>query len=165
MRYSNSSIYYILLVEDEASHVEIARRNLIDTLVPHRLIHVEDGQAALDYLHRDNEFSDFESYAIPDLILLDLHLPKVHGLEVLRRIQANKNLSKIPTVVLTTSAAPSDIDIVYGLGATGYQIKPISARNLKSLLGILFPLADLEPSCHRQGLSSSDYENHGRRLP
>ncbi len=129
----NAPPLFILLVEDEKCHAEIARRSLIEALVPHRLIHVEDGQAALDYLHRESCFKDVESDVLPDLIFLDLHLPKVDGLEVLRRIQDNKNLRKIPTIVLTTSANSSDKDIAYRLGAAGYHIKPVNSKSLKAI--------------------------------
>ena len=81
----------ILLVEDEPAHAEIVRRTLEAFPSAHRLVHVEDGQMALDYLFGAN------SGSLPDLILLDLRLPKVDGLEVLRQIQANGTLKNIPT--------------------------------------------------------------------
>ena len=81
---SGENALSILLVEDDPSHAEIARRNLNSSSVIHRLIHVEDGQAALDYLLREYGVTDYASDVPPDLILLDLHMPKMGGLEVLR---------------------------------------------------------------------------------
>jgi CheY-like chemotaxis protein len=127
----------ILLVEDEPAHAEIVRRSLHDSSAAHRLTHVEDGQAALDYLNRENDFADLVSAPLPDLILLDLNMPKLGGLEVLRKIQGDEELRKIPSVVLTTSASPADIDAAYRLGATGYQIKPISPEGFTTLLASL----------------------------
>ena len=117
----------ILLVEDEPAHAEIVRRNLAALPVAHRLIHVEDGQLALDYL--------FTRPTPPlDLILLDLRLPKVDGLEVLRRIHEDDDMSKIPVVVLTTSAADSDLVTAFHLGAKRYQLKPGNFASYAELL-------------------------------
>lgn len=114
----------ILLVEDDAAHAEIVRRSLADLRVANRLIHVEDGQAALDYLMASDEPRAADK-PLPDLILLDLRLPKVDGHEVLRRIKHDELLKRIPTVVLTTSAAESDLMKAYEGGAGSYLVKPI----------------------------------------
>ena len=119
----------ILLVEDEPAHAEIVRRTLEAFPSAHRLVHVEDGQMALDYLFGANPG------ALPDLILLDLRLPKVDGLEVLRQIQANGTLKNIPIVVLTTSAADSDLETAFHLGAVSYQLKPVTFEGYTELLG------------------------------
>ena len=116
----------ILLVEDEPAHAEIVRRNLNIFPAAHRIVHVEDGQLALDYL--------FGSGPPPDLILLDLRLPKVDGLEVLRQIQASETLKTIPTVVLTTSAADEDLAAAFRLGAMSYQLKPVTFEGYTELL-------------------------------
>jgi len=130
----NESTLSILLVEDDPSHAEIARRNLLRSSIIHRLIHVEDGQAALDYLKRKNRISDFASESRPDLILLDLNMPKMGGIEVLRRIQENSNLNRIPIVVMTTSSATVDISAAHRLGASGYLTKPVSPECFTELL-------------------------------
>jgi len=115
----------ILLVEDDAAHAEIVRRSLADFRIANRLIHVEDGQAALDYLMTDGDEPRDVGKPLPDLILLDLRLPKVDGHEVLRRIKHDELLKRIPTVVLTTSAAESDMMKAYEGGAGSYLVKPI----------------------------------------
>ena len=118
----------ILLVEDEPAHAEIVRRNLSIFPAAHRIVHVEDGQLALDYLFGANPGPP------PDLILLDLRLPKVDGLEVLRQIQASETLRTIPTVVLTTSAADEDLASAFRLGAMSYQLKPVTFEGYTELL-------------------------------
>ena len=118
----------ILLVEDEPAHAEIVRRNLDVFPSSHRLVHVEDGQMALDYLF------GAAPGGLPDLILLDLRLPKVDGLEVLRQIQASGTLKNIPTVVLTTSAADADLAAAFRLGAVSYQLKPVTFEGYTELL-------------------------------
>ena len=115
----------ILLVEDDPAHAEIVQRCLQDYLVGNLLIHVEDGQQALDYLYRREEFIDPEGSPRPNLILLDLRLPKVDGLEVLETIKADPDLCAIPVVILTTSAAETDMVRAYKHHANSYLVKPV----------------------------------------
>ena len=112
----------ILLVEDDPAHAEITRRNLDASGIAHRLIHLDDGQAALDYLFRRGRFQNPSETPRPHLILLDLRLPKVEGLEVLRRVKGDDALREVPVVVLTTSAAPADIADAYRHSASSYLI-------------------------------------------
>ncbi len=116
----------ILLVEDDPAHAEIVVRNLEDFRVANRIFHVEDGQAALDYLRREGAYADREVSPRPDLILLDLRLPKVDGLEVLARIKEDPDLRSIRVVVLTTSDAEADVEKVYACGAGSYLVKPVN---------------------------------------
>jgi CheY-like chemotaxis protein len=124
----------ILLVEDDLAHAEIVRRNLADFRVANRLLHVEDGQAALDYLRREGKFAGADLAPRPDLVLLDLRLPKVDGLEVLRRMRADEDLRGIPVVVLTTSAAESDMVKAYEGGAGSYLVKPVNFEKFARLM-------------------------------
>ena len=124
----------ILLVEDDPAHAEIVRRNLKDFRVANRIYHVEDGQAALDYLFHQADYADPQSSPQPQLILLDLRLPKVDGLEVLRRIKEDNDLKRIPTVVLTTSDAESDLITAYGNGAGSYLVKPVDFEKFTKLM-------------------------------
>ena len=124
----------ILLVEDDPAHAEIVRRNLTEFRVANRIIHVEDGQAALDYLFRQAGYEDPQANPRPDLILLDLRLPKVDGLEVLRRIKKDAELKRIPTVVLTTSAAEVDMVQAYENGAGSYLVKPVDFDKFTKLM-------------------------------
>jgi CheY-like chemotaxis protein len=126
----------ILLVEDDPAHAEIVRRNLADFRVGNRIIHVEDGQAALDYLFREGPYTDPQANPRPDLILLDLRLPKVDGLEVLRRIKEDAELKPIPTVVLTTSAAEKDMVQAYENGAGSYLLKPVDFEKFTKLMKV-----------------------------
>ncbi len=124
----------IMLVEDDVGHAEIVRRNFEDCRVANRIVPVTDGQAALDYLFRVDGYTDTVAYPMPNMILLDLRLPKVDGLEVLRRIKADEHLRQIPVVVLTTSEAESDRTKAYGYGANSYLVKPVSFEKFAHLL-------------------------------
>jgi two-component system response regulator len=124
----------ILLVEDDPAHAEIVRRNLGDFRVANQIVHVEDGQAALDYLFRQGAYADPTSSPRPDLILLDLRLPKVDGLEVLDRLKASDELSLIPTIVLTTSSAETDLLNAYSRGAVSYLVKPVDFDKFTKLM-------------------------------
>lgn len=115
----------ILLVEDDPAHAEIVLRNLTNLRERVRCIaHLSDGQQALDYLHREGEHRDPRSSPRPDLVLLDLRLPRVDGFEVLRRMKASNDVSHIPVVVLSTSDAEGDITTAYEKGACSYLVKP-----------------------------------------
>lgn len=124
----------ILLVEDDLAHAEIVRRNLKDFRVANEIVHIEDGQAALDYLTHKGAYADPQASPRPHLILLDLRLPKVDGLEVLRRIKEDEDLKSIPTVVLTTSNTESDMTKAYENGAGSYLVKPVDFEKFAKLM-------------------------------
>lgn len=124
----------ILLVEDEEAHAEIVRRNFESCRMANQLIHVSDGQSALDYLYRRNGFSQPEKSPRPGIILLDLRLPKVDGLEVLKTIKADPNLSAIPVVILTTSKAEADMVKAYDHHANSYLVKPVDFAQFQALM-------------------------------
>jgi len=124
----------IMLVEDDLAHAEIVRRNLEDFRVANRIVHVTDGQAALDYLFRRNGYADAAANPHPSLILLDLRLPKVDGMEVLRQIKENEELKNISVVVLTTSSAESDMTNAYTHGACSYLVKPVDFEKFTKLM-------------------------------
>lgn len=124
----------ILLVEDDMAHAEIVRRNLEDFRVANTIVHVTDGQAALDYLFQRNGYADATANPQPSLILLDLRLPRVDGLDVLRIIKSDEKLRLIPVVVLTTSEAESDMVSAYGYGAGSYLVKPVDFEKFTQLL-------------------------------
>ena len=127
----------ILLVEDDPAHVEIVRRNLAENRVANRLMHVADGQAALDYLYRRAEFQDEAQSPRPGLILLDLRLPKVDGLDVLQTIKSDAGVSCIPVVILTTSAAEADLVNAYDSHANSYLVKPVDFTQFVRLMECL----------------------------
>ena len=127
----------ILLVEDDPAHAEIVRRNFVNFRMANQLIHVADGQEALDYLFRRGDFPDPDKSPRPTLILLDLRLPKVDGLEVLKTIKADAELARIPVVVLTTSSAEVDMAKAYGNHANSYLVKPVDFPQFLKLMDAL----------------------------
>lgn len=124
----------ILMVEDDEGHAEIVRRNFETCRMANHLIHVADGQAALDYLYQRNEFSDPTKSPRPGVILLDLRLPKVDGLEVLKTIKADPKLHAIPVVILTTSSAETDMVRAYDCHANSYLVKPVDFTQFTQLM-------------------------------
>jgi CheY-like chemotaxis protein len=127
----------ILLIEDDPAHAEIVRRNFESIGIANILKHVSDGEAALDYLFHNNAFSDPASSPRPGLILLDLRLPKVDGLQVLKTIKADPDLNNIPVVVLTTSASEADIAMAYTNNVNSYLVKPADFGQFSELLKTL----------------------------
>ena len=124
----------ILLVEDDPAHTEIIKRTFEESRLANRLISVEDGQAALDYLHRKGSYHDAVKFPMPNLILLDLRLPKVDGLEVLKIIKSDQKLTGIPVVILTTSDAESDMVKAYEWHANSYLVKPVDFTQFNKLM-------------------------------
>ena len=112
----------ILLVEDSETDAELTLEALQQGKLKNIVHHVKDGEEALRYLRREGEF---ESALRPDLILLDLNMPRVDGKEVLRQIRADEVLKVIPVVVLTTSSHDKDILESYDLAANSYIVKPV----------------------------------------
>lgn len=112
----------VLLVEDDPGDVMMTREAFDEHKLHNRLSVVNDGVAALAYLRREDEYAEA---ARPDLILLDLNLPRVDGLEVLSEIKNDASLCQIPVVVLTTSQAEEDILRSYQLHANAYVAKPV----------------------------------------
>lgn len=115
----------ILLVEDDPAHAEIVKRNFETSRLANRLIHVADGQAALDYVYRRGSFGDKSASPRPGLILLDLRLPKIDGLDVLRVLKSDPLFATIPIVILTTSAAERDMAQAYESNVNSYLVKPV----------------------------------------
>jgi CheY-like chemotaxis protein len=124
----------ILLVEDDPAHTEIIKRTFEESRLANRLLSVEDGQAALDYLHRKGKYHDDVNFPMPNLILLDLRLPKVDGLEVLKTVKADNTLNNIPVVILTTSSAESDMVKAYEWHANSYLVKPVDFTQFNKLM-------------------------------
>ena len=124
----------ILLVEDNEDHAELVRRNLHDSKVANRLFHVEHGEAALDYLQNHGQYADPSAFPRPHLVLLDLRLPRIDGLEVLSQIKSHPELRRIPVVVLTTSDAERDVALAYERNANSYLTKPVDFAQFSRLL-------------------------------
>jgi CheY-like chemotaxis protein len=112
----------ILLVEDNPGDARLARQGLLQCKMPHDLHVVDDGVKAMAFLNREGEYA---SAVRPQLILLDLNLPKKDGREVLREIKQHEELKTIPVIILTTSSAERDINRTYSLHANSYITKPL----------------------------------------
>jgi two-component system, chemotaxis family, response regulator Rcp1 len=121
----------ILLVEDNPGDVRLTREALKDAKVANTLHVVEDGVSALDFLHRLPPFSDVPR---PDLILLDLNLPRKNGREVLAEIKSDDKLKSIPVVILTTSQAEEDVLRAYNLHANCYITKPVDFTQFTTIV-------------------------------
>jgi two-component system response regulator len=120
---TNSKI--ILLVEDNPSDVALTQRALEKARIANELVVAEDGQEALDYLWGAGAHTGRDAAEVPALVLLDLKLPKVPGLEVLRRIRADARTKRLPVVILTTSKEEQDVAAGYDLGVNSYIRKPV----------------------------------------
>jgi len=103
----------IMLIEDNIDHAELVVRTLENHLIPNRVHHFQDGQSALDYLFRQGEFSGSTETQRPHVILLDLRLPRIEGIDVLKTIKEDADLKSIPVIVLTTSETEKDIAKAY----------------------------------------------------
>lgn len=137
----------ILLVEDNPSDIGLTKRAMEKSHIVNELIVAEDGQEALDYLFGGGTYADSNANSLPALVLLDLKLPKIDGLEVLRQIRADQRTSRLPVVILTSSKEEQDVAKSYDLKANSYILKPVDfAQFLQSVeqLGIYW-LAMNEP--------------------
>jgi len=115
----------ILLIEDNPIDAELTMRSLKEANFVNKLYWVKDGQEGLDFLYRTDAYAARDDDDHPKLILLDLKMPKVNGIEVLQRIKSDERLRSIPVVVMTSSNEQSDITESYQLGANGYVVKPV----------------------------------------
>ena len=115
----------ILLVEDNPRDAELTIRALKKKNLANHLYHVEDGVEALDFLFGRGKYSGRDSSDMPKVVLLDLKLPRVNGLEVLSTMKSDQRTQTIPVVIVTSSAEDPDIQTAYQLGANSYVLKPV----------------------------------------
>lgn len=115
----------ILLIEDNMNDAELTIRALRKGNINNNLIHLKDGAEALEFLFGKGSFERRDTSSKPKVILLDLKMPKMDGLEVLTQIKANEDTKPIPVVVLTSSKEHPDIKRAYALGANSYIVKPV----------------------------------------
>jgi len=127
----------ILLIEDNPSDIGLTQRALAKSHIANELVVIEDGQEALDYLFATGLYADRDATNLPTLVLLDIKLPRVDGLEVLRQIRANQTTSRLPVVILTTSKEEQDIGQSYDLGANSYIRKPVDFTQFVQSVGHL----------------------------
>lgn len=124
----------ILLIEDNLDHKELIMRSMKEHRVANQIVHLNDGEEALDYLMHRGRFSDPVTSPRPHLILLDLRLPKIDGLEVLREIKEAEDTRRIPVVIITTSEADKDVARAYDYRANSYLVKPIGIDHFRHLI-------------------------------
>lgn len=138
----------ILLVEDSMEDAEMTVRALKKVNLANRLIHLEDGQEALDYLFGEGRFADRDLSKQPKVILLDIKMPRVDGIEALRRIKLNENTRRIPVVIMTSSGEEKDMLASYSLGVNSYVVKPVDFESFAkavSELGLYWLLTNQTP--------------------
>ena len=121
----------ILLVEDNPSDADLTRRALAKGHISNELVVVEDGQEALDYLRGEGAYTGRQISETPAVILLDLKLPRVSGLEVLRLIRADARIRRVPVVILTSSKEEEDVGTGYDLGVNSYVRKPVDFKEFQ----------------------------------
>lgn len=123
----------VMLVEDNRDHAELVMRTLSDHSIDNQIIHFDNGQTVLDYLLVQGEYAD-KPCPRPHIILLDLRLPRVDGLELLEIVKSSVSLRAIPIVVLTSSRAERDITRAYDKHVNSYLIKPIGHDEFSNLM-------------------------------
>src|SRR6266496_1246325 len=144
----------ILLVEDNFNDAELTLRALKRRNLANRLVHVKDGAEALDFILGKGAYAGRDITQHPKVILLDLKLPKVDGLEVLRALKASERTRNIPVVVLTSSAEQRDVIDSYQLGVNSYIVKPVDFENFSKAvtdLGCYWVLLNRPPEEPAQG--------------
>ncbi len=129
--------YDIILVEDNPEDAELMVRSLQKNHLANKLIVLEDGEQALNYIFCKGEYKGRDSGELPNVIFLDLKLPKVHGLEVLEQVKSNDKTKKIPIVIVTSSKEDPDIEAAYRLGANSYVVKPVDFDKFKKTINQL----------------------------
>ncbi|MCD6013190.1 MAG: response regulator [Flavipsychrobacter sp.] len=138
----------ILLVEDNPHDAELTIRALKKNNLANNIIHLKDGSEAIDYLFNEGIYAGEETFPKPKAILLDLKMPKVNGIEVLRRVKSDERTKFIPVIVLTSSNEDPDVSKCYELGVNSYIVKPVGFEGfLKAVseLGMYWLLLNQPP--------------------
>jgi CheY-like chemotaxis protein len=138
----------VLLVEDNPRDADLALRALKKHNLANKVVHAKDGQEALDFLFCQGAYAG-RGNGMPRVVLLDLKLPKVDGIEVLRRIRGSEQMQRMPVVVLTSSHEEQDVIAAYGLGVNSYIVKPVEFENFVeavSTLGFYWLLLNEPPA-------------------
>ena len=135
--FANGEPVVILLVEDDEAHAKLMLRSFEEQRIANRIVHVPDGETAIDYLFRRGDYAEPESSPRPHLILLDIRLPGIDGLEVLREVKASRELSPIPVVIITSSQAERDMTVAYEEHVNSYLLKPLDFKKFQQLMNDL----------------------------
>lgn len=131
---SGREVFTFLLVEDDPAHAELIKRGFQDLERHHQIIHLSDGEAALDYLFRRGRYADESLSPRPHVVLLDIRLPRKSGFDVLKEVKADPRLRSIPIVVLSTSNAREDAVHAYQLHANSFIVKQTDFNTFSALI-------------------------------
>lgn len=126
----------IVLIEDDIDDVEILQEALENENVSYSISILKDGGAAEQFCET--------SRTLPDIIVMDFNLPRVHGREVIKMIRANKRFAKVPILILSTSSSKEDIDFAYNAGADSYQVKPATVDGIKDTIATILELCKVK---------------------
>ncbi len=126
---------HILVAEDDTTDAFFLQRAFKRTGIPITLHFVRDGQEVLDYLQGEGKFADRQTHPLPQLVLLDLNMPRLDGFDVLKWVRQQPQLSRLVIVIFSASDEARDINRAYGLGANSYIVKPHSMEELMRLVG------------------------------
>jgi CheY-like chemotaxis protein len=146
----NGEPLIILLVEDNPDHAELIMRSFEEHRILNQIMHVMDGAEALDYLFHKGAYTDPKTSPQPHVILLDLRLPKIDGLEVLEQIKSSECLLRIPVVALTSSESERDMAGAYNRHVNSYLVKPVDFEKFGKLmddLGFYWLAWNRKPCC------------------
>ncbi|MEZ7890694.1 MAG: response regulator [Candidatus Wallbacteria bacterium] len=132
------SDFVIMLVEDDLDQAELIKVCFEENNIPCKIVHTIDGEDAIDYLTAQKKYSDRINYPFPDLILLDLKLPKVDGIDVLKFIKNHVELVATPVIMFTSSQNEKDIEQAYINHANSYIVKPLGYNSLSNFVNSLF---------------------------
>lgn len=138
----------ILLIEDNMNDAELTIRALKKNNLANKLVHLKDGAEAIDFMFAEGNYFSRKVENVPKVILLDLKMPKVNGIEVLKKIKADERTKKIPVVILTSSNEDPDIQECYRLGVNSYVVKPVQFEQfVKSVseLGLYWMILNQPP--------------------
>jgi CheY-like chemotaxis protein len=152
----------ILLVEDRGDDILVVLRAFEHAGLKNRVIVCRDGEEAIQYLNGDGVFANRKEYPLPDLILLDLKMPKIDGFGVLRWLKSHPQLKRIVTVVLTLSSELKDVNAAYQLGANSFMVKPDDFSNVAAMSKVLkdyWLLGNKAPSIVRRSDTASSSES------
>jgi two-component system, response regulator len=139
----------ILLVEDNESDAKLTLRTLKKNNLCNTIIHLTDGAEALEFIFARGKYSERSVANKPKLILLDLKMPKVSGIEVLQQIKSDERTRTIPVIIMTSSKEDADINTCYSMGVNSYVVKPVGFQNFSKAvvdLGIFWMLVNQEPT-------------------
>lgn len=139
----------ILLVEDNPEEAQLAIRSFKKSNLANQVLHIDDGEEALDFIFARNQYAHRDPVNLPKLILLDLKLPKVSGLDILRAVKQHPQTRMIPVTVLTSSREEPDIVACYDLGVNSYIVKPVNFESFSKAvaeLGMYWMFLNVSPS-------------------